>query len=415
MGAGDARQVGRRHVAQAAPCLDAGLAHHALGAGVGQDVALAGLGPVALGRRRHLVEAVGDLAGIADRPVAGDGPGRGGPDHDAGVGQVGGAGQGDRELGPDLVGDVVAVLDLGLGQGGLLDHRPHDRLRAAIEHAVGGELQKLGGNGRLGGEGHGGVGIVPVAADAEALELLALHADPVRGELPALAAELDRRHLVLVQALGAIALLDLPFDRQAVTVPARHVVGVLAEHLLRAVDDVLQHLVQGVAHVQVAVRIGRAVVQDELLAPGRGLALALEQVHLLPAGQDGGLALGQAGAHGKVGARQEDSRSIVNAHDGDTSERQDTAERDDGARREGGLAARGAAPRKARGRILFRPWQSGSGVASPWRRTLASGPDRVKKRGEKEGAFKAPQPDRPSVSATGAMKGLAGQLASQVS
>ena len=54
------------------------------------------------------------------------------------------------------------------------------------------------------------------------------------------------RDCVLVLALGAILLLDLPFDRQAVAVPARHVVRVVAEHLVRADDDVLQDLVQRV-------------------------------------------------------------------------------------------------------------------------------------------------------------------------
>jgi hypothetical protein len=47
---------------------------------------------------------------------------------------------------------------------------------------------------------------------------------------------------VLVLALGAVLLLDLPFDRQAVAVPAGHVVGVLAQHLLAAIDASLRIL-----------------------------------------------------------------------------------------------------------------------------------------------------------------------------
>ena len=58
----------------------------------------------------------------------------------------------------------------------------------------------------------------------------------------------------------------LPLDRQAVAVPARHIGRILAEHLLRAVDDVLQDLVQRGAEMDVAVGVGRAVVQDEFLA-----------------------------------------------------------------------------------------------------------------------------------------------------
>src|SRR3546814_16098164 len=71
------------------------------------------------------------------------------------------------------------------------------------------------------------------------------------------------RHVVLVLAAGAVLLLDLPLDRQAVAVPAGHVDGLPPGHVLRAVDDVLEDLVQRVADVQVAVRVGRPVMQDE--------------------------------------------------------------------------------------------------------------------------------------------------------
>src|SRR6185369_6521334 len=134
----------------------------------------------------------------------------------------------------------------------------------------------------------------------QALELLALHIDPVRGEFPAFLAEVDDRHFVLVLAGLAILLLDHPFDRQAVAVPARNVEGVLARHLLRAVDHVLQDLVQRVADMDVAVRIRGTVMQDELLAALRGLAQLLPQVHLLPGRNDLLLALRQVAAHREI-------------------------------------------------------------------------------------------------------------------
>jgi len=69
-------------------------------------------------------------------------------------------------------------------------------------------------------------------------------------------------------ALGAAeraaeGLLDLVLDRQAVTVPARRVARVEAGELARLDDHVFQDLVGRVTHVQGAVRVGRAVVQDE--------------------------------------------------------------------------------------------------------------------------------------------------------
>ncbi len=91
-----------------------------------------------------------DLGAVGDRAVARDGPGRGGPDHDGGAVQLRPVGADDREAHPDRGRGVVVVLDLGLGQRGLLDHRPHHRLRALVEAAVQQELADLADDLRLG-------------------------------------------------------------------------------------------------------------------------------------------------------------------------------------------------------------------------------------------------------------------------
>src|SRR5690606_34807644 len=109
---------------------------------------------------------------------------------------------------------------------------------------------------------HREIGIVPLADDAEALELLALDVDPVFGEAAAFGAKLAHRHRVLGLALRAVLFLDLPLDRQAVTVPAGNVARVPAEHLLRADDEILEDLVERVTDMEVAVGVGRAVVED---------------------------------------------------------------------------------------------------------------------------------------------------------
>ena len=118
--------------------------------------------------------------------------------------------------------------------------------------------------------GHRQVRIVPVGADPEPLQLLALNVDPLLGVSVALGAEFLDRHLVLVELLLAVLLLDLLLDRQPVAVPAGHVGRVLAEHRPGADDDVLERLVDGVADVDVAVGVRRPVVEDELLAAGAG-------------------------------------------------------------------------------------------------------------------------------------------------
>src|SRR5438445_12468010 len=86
----------------------------------------------------------------------------------------------DRKFHPHHVRGVVLVFDLGFGQRGFLDYAPHHGLGAAIERAVGGELHQLPRDLRLGWIAHGGVGMIPVADDAEPLEFLALHVEPVR-------------------------------------------------------------------------------------------------------------------------------------------------------------------------------------------------------------------------------------------
>ncbi len=209
---------------------------------------------------------------------------------------------------------MLLVLDLGIGQRGLLDHRPQDRPRAAIEAAVHRELGDLARDPGFGPIVHRRVGVVPVADHTEALELFRLDANPVVREVTAFLAELDNRHIVLVAAVGAVVLLDLPLDRQAVAVPAGHVVRIAPHHLLGAADHVLQDLVQRMADVQVAVRVGRAVMQDERFAPRRFGALAREKVHLRPARKQFRFLLRKAGAHRKIRLRQEDRVLVVDGH-----------------------------------------------------------------------------------------------------
>lgn len=168
----------------------------------------------------------------------------------------------DRELDPDRRADVVVIFDLGVGERGALDRRPHDGLGATIELARVLELVELGDDGRFGGEIHGGVAVGEVADDAQPVELVLLQVDVFAGVFAAGAAELVLGHLLLAAALGAELLLDLPLDRQAVAVPARDVIDIVAQEEPAADHEVLQRLVQGVADVDVAVGVGRTVVKN---------------------------------------------------------------------------------------------------------------------------------------------------------
>ena len=95
-------------------------------------------------------------------------------------------------------------------------------------------------------------------------------------------------------------LLDLVLDRQPVAVPARHVGRVEARHRLRLDHHVLQDLVDRVAHVDVAVGVGRAVVQDELRpAPAAPRGCARRACVSCQCPDPAGLALGEVAAHGE--------------------------------------------------------------------------------------------------------------------
>ena len=315
-----------------------------LGQRVGQQVGLPRLRPAFRGRARHLVEAVGDGGPEADRAVGRDRPRRRRPDRDPrrlelllarqrrrhldgaralhllllSIGRLGIVEvrlRGDhREGDPDRVRLPVVVLHLRLGQRGPLHRRPHHRLGPLVDEPRGEELLELRRDNRLGVEVHRQVRIGPVAGDPQPLELGTLHVDPAGREVPALLAELDHVDGVLVAALGAVGLLDLPLDRQAVTVPARHEGRVVAHHLTRADDHVLERLVERVADMEVPVGVGRPVMEREWLTarPGPGL-LPQPVVHPdpRPAGQPVRLALGQARTHREVRRGQVQRRLVV--------------------------------------------------------------------------------------------------------
>ena len=102
-----------------------------------------------------------------------------------------------------------------------------------------------------------------------------------------------------------LLLLDLPLDGKTVTVPARHVVGILAHHGLGSADHVFQDLVERVPDMEMPVGIRRAVMKHELGLPLPLFAQALIKPHLGPALQELRLALRQTRLHRKLRLGQE--------------------------------------------------------------------------------------------------------------
>ena len=203
------------------------------------------------------------------------------------------------------------VLDFGIGQGGALDGTPHHRLGAAVDLMGGDELVELGDDRRFGRIVHGGVAVGPVAQHAQAPELLGLGFDPPRGVLAAARAKFGLGDLVLAPPVGPKLLFDLPFDGQAVAVPAWHIVDVVAQSEARADDEILQQLVERVADMDRPVGVGRPIMQNVQRRARRLPGGSRFGIQITPSLQNTRLQLGQAATHGKRRLGKEDGFAIV--------------------------------------------------------------------------------------------------------
>ena len=175
---------------------------------------------------------------------------------------------------------LLVVLDLGLGQRSARRGRPVHwsvlLVHQATLHAGGKDAQLRGDKAEV----HGPVrrGVAPVGKDGELLELVPLPRQLAPRDAAGNRADVHRRQLGHVGILAKLGD-SLDLDRQAVAVPAGHIVHATAAEHLVADDKVLEDLVERVAHVQAAVRIRRAVVQHKLvLAVRRAEVLALPAV-----------------------------------------------------------------------------------------------------------------------------------------
>ena len=242
-----------------------------------------------------------------ERLVGGDGPRGGGPDHrKSGFargqgGQAKGLGQAARVV--RLKGHVqrvalfIGVFDLELGQGRATVKAPVHGFQATVNKAALDDALEGADFAGFVGEVHGAVGALPVAEHAQALEVFALLVDLFGGEGTALGLH------VISGELAAMQFFDRVFDRQTMAVPAGDVLRVKARQLFRLDDHVLEDFVERVTDVQLAVGVGRAIVQDEeWCALARGAQL-LVQALAVPVLSPLRLALGQVPPHreGRVG------------------------------------------------------------------------------------------------------------------
>src|SRR5581483_8123309 len=124
---------------------------------------------------------------------------------------------------------------LRLGEGRFIEWAPQYRLLPFVNVAGRDDLPELPDDCRLVIGGHGQIGMLPVAEDAEPLELFPLDLDELVGVFPAALPDLDLAHSLL---LRSELLEDLMLDRKAVTVPSRNIGGGTAAHRFRFNDEV---------------------------------------------------------------------------------------------------------------------------------------------------------------------------------
>ena len=248
-----------------------------------------------------------------ERLVGGNGPGRGGPDHCKG----GGIKRGQSKGGGQLVGVgalkghvdrralLVLVFDFEFGQRAPAVEAPVDGLqtpidKTALDHAL--EGADFAG---FVLEAHGFIGVVPLAQYAQAFEIDHLLRDLLGGKCAALGL-----HLIAAQ-VAAMQFFDRVFNRQTVTIPARHVVRIHALELARLDDHVLEHLVDGVADVDLAIGVGRTVVQNEPFLAFAGFAQLFVELAVVPLLDPPGFALGQVATHRKRGIWQVEGFAVI--------------------------------------------------------------------------------------------------------
>ncbi|MPN40284.1 hypothetical protein SDC9_187820 [bioreactor metagenome] len=145
---------------------------------------------------------------------------------------------------------VVLVFYLGLGESGLVGRAPVDGFFTLVNIALSVHLAKdldfLG----LERGVHREIRFVPVAENAEAYKLVSLAVDEILGESAAGAAKIGNAHLL---AVYLVLFDDGALDGHAVVVPAGGVRRQVAAHGEAAVDEILEYLVHGGAHVNIAV------------------------------------------------------------------------------------------------------------------------------------------------------------------
>ena len=205
-------------------------------------------------------------------------------------------------------GSLVVILHFRFRQRGTAVYAPVHRLGAFMQMAVADDFAQRANDIGFGFEVHGQVRMRPVAQHAEADKVFTLAVDLLGGIFAALGAEFCCGELL---ARLAVFLLYFQLDRQTVAVPARNVRRVIARQSFGLNDNVFQNLVYRVTNMNAAIRIRRAIMQNEGFFAFFGCTNDAVQVIIGPTRQHSRFAFGEVATHREPCFRQIQGRFIV--------------------------------------------------------------------------------------------------------
>ena len=251
-----------------------------------------------------------------DGAVSRQGPRRGGPDNqgnravDVGYAEFrqyrGFVYRVERHI--DRRRGFVVILHFRFRQRGTAVNAPVHRLSAFMQMTVADDFTQRTDDVGFGFEVHGQVRTRPVAQHAQADKVFTLTVDLLRGIFAALGAEFSGGKFL---TRLAVLLLDFQLDRQTVAVPARNVRRVIARQSFGLNDNVFQNLVNRVTNMNAAIRIRRAIMQNEGFFAFFGCTNDAVQVIIGPTRQHSRFAFGEVATHREPCFRQIQGRFIV--------------------------------------------------------------------------------------------------------
>ena len=208
----------------------------------------------------------------------------------------------------DGIALILSVLDFRFCQGRAVFRAPVNSLHALVNVTLLGHLAKnfhLAGL-KLGTQGQ--IGVFEIALHAQTLELCIHHINVLSGKFLADLAQfqLGNAGLLITQRTQC-----LQFDGKAMGIVAGHIGSLETGHILITDDDVLDDFIQRSTHMDAAIGIRRAIVQN---VARFALVVAnhlLVDMVLFPVFQHFGFLFRQAGPHFKGGLHLVDGVIII--------------------------------------------------------------------------------------------------------